>query len=152
MSPPGDRVRTTASIRQDEKKGRESEGGGAVRVVGEDGFFIARLDRARDAEQLHRILKAPNAEPVRNHAGRLVGIRLLSVGDDRGHVGERHGRSTATTERIYSDSGELIGTHRTLQHKVKVCSHWNDNSGTGLQNTTVSTRSRDVNTGKAADI
>ena len=78
---------TETSLRRDEKQGRESEGGGAVRVVGDNGFFVARLDPLRDVEQIRRLLAAPNAVPVRKRGGKLVGIRLLSFGDERGHSG-----------------------------------------------------------------
>ena len=83
-SSPPERAASKPSLRQDEKQGRESERGGAVGVFGEDGYFVARLHQSRDSEQIQRLLVAPNAEPVRNHGGRLVGIRLLSLGDDRG--------------------------------------------------------------------
>jgi hypothetical protein len=88
-----------------------------VRVFGEDGYFIMRLDPSRNAEDIRRLLAAPNAVPVRRHAGELVGIRLLSCGDDRGHAGERHGRSTVTTERVRNDRGIYIGGDRNLKHK-----------------------------------
>ncbi len=112
-------ARPRPSIRQDEKQGRESGHGGVVRVFAEDGYIVARLDRSSDSEQIRRLLAAPNAVPVRKHAGELVGIRLLSLGDDRGHAGERHGRSTITTERVRNDHGVYIGGNRTLKHKLE---------------------------------
>jgi hypothetical protein len=114
-------ARPRPSIRQDEKQGRESGHGGVVRVFAEDGYIVARLDRSSDSEQIRRLLAAPNAVPVRKHAGELVGIRLLSLGDDRGHAGERHGRSTITTERVRNDHGVYIGGNRTLKHKLENC-------------------------------
>src|SRR5213078_4200403 len=96
--PPASRRNTKPSLRRDEKQGRAFEGGGTVRVVGENGFFIKRLNSSLDAEHIRRLIAAPNAVPVRTHGGKLVGIRRLSVGDDRGHPGEQHGSSTLTTE------------------------------------------------------
>jgi hypothetical protein len=61
--------------------------------------------------------------PVRKHAGELVGIRLLSLGDDRGHAGERHGQSTVTTERVRNDWGVLVGGNLNLKHKEN-CDTW----------------------------
>ena len=122
-SSPPERAASKPSLRQDEKQGRESERGGAVGVFGEDGYFVARLHQSRDSEQIQRLLVAPNAEPVRNHGGRLVGIRLLSLGDDRGHAGERHGRSTVTTERVRNDYGVYIGGDWNLKHKLENVNH-----------------------------
>jgi hypothetical protein len=58
---------------------------------------------------------------VRKHGGELVGIRLLSLGDDRGHTGELHGRSTVTTSRVRNDQGIFIGGNRNLKHKLEHC-------------------------------
>jgi hypothetical protein len=88
-----------------------------VRVFGEAGNFIQRFDPSRDADSIRRLLAAPNAVPVRKHGGELVGIRLLSLGDDRGHAVERHGRSTVTTERVRNDHGVYIGWNRNVKHK-----------------------------------
>ncbi len=90
-----------------------------MRVVGQNGYFIKRLELSRDAEQIRRLLDAPNAAPVRTHGGKLVGIRLHSFGDDRGHTGERHGRSTITTERVVNDLGVYIGSDLNLKHKAE---------------------------------
>jgi hypothetical protein len=90
-----------------------------VRIFGENGFFIARLNSLSDAEQIRRLLAAPNAEPVVKHGGKLVGIRLLSLGDDRGHSDERHGTSIVTTERVVNDFGVYIGSDRNLKHKAE---------------------------------
>jgi hypothetical protein len=111
------------SRRWDEKQGRVFEVGKAVRVVSENGFLVARLDPLRDAEQIRRLLDAPNAAPIEKHDGRLAGIRLLSVGDDRGHSGERHGSSVVTTERVRNDDGILVGSGRTLKHKAENVNH-----------------------------
>jgi hypothetical protein len=123
VSPPAAKANTKTSLRRDEKQGRAFEGGGAVRVVSEGNYLVMRLHPTRDAQQIHRLLAAPNAEPLRTHSGRLVGIRLLSFGDDRGHSGERHGRSTVTTERVLNDDGILVGGDRTLKHKAENVNH-----------------------------
>ena len=121
--PPAERQESRTSIRLDAKQGREFDGGGAVRVFGEGGYFITHLHPGRDSEQIKRLLDAPNAVPVRKHGGRLVAIRLRSVGDDRGQSSERHGRSTVTTERVRNDDGLLVGTLRTLKHKQENAQH-----------------------------
>jgi hypothetical protein len=128
-SPPAVRQATKTSVRRDEKQGREFEGGGAVRVFSEDGYFIARLHALRDSEQIRRLLDAPNSEAVRKHGGKLVGIKLLSFGDDRGHLGEQHGRSTVTTERVRNDWGALVGSDSNLKHKEKTCDTWGSPAG-----------------------
>ena len=89
MSPPAARPNSKTSARRDEKQGRGIEGTRAVRVFGENGFLIACLHWARDSRRIHRLLAAPNAVPVWSHGGKLVGIRLNSLGDDRGQSGER---------------------------------------------------------------
>ena len=121
--PPAPRAAAKPSIRWDEKQGREFDGGGSVRVFSEEGYFITRLNPVRDLAQIKRLLAAPNAVPVRKYGGELVAIRLQSVGDDRGQSGERHGRSTVTTERVRSDDGLLVGTLRTLKHKRENANH-----------------------------
>jgi hypothetical protein len=50
-------------------------------------------------------------------------IRLNSFGDDRGHVGERHGRSTVTTERVRNDAGQYVGWDRNRKHKAENVNH-----------------------------
>ena len=115
--PPAAGRNPQTTFREAETQTRAFEGGRVVRVFGETGNFIQRLDPARDADAIRRLLAAPNAVPVRRHAGELVGIRLLSCGDDRGHAGERHGRSTVTTERVRNDRGVYIGGDRNLKHK-----------------------------------
>ena len=123
MSVPAARQNTKTSIRRDEKQGRAFEGGGAVRVIGENGFFVARLNSTRDSQQISRLLAAPNADAVRTYGGKLVGIRLRSVGDDRGHSSERHGTSIITTERVVNDEGVYVGSDRTLKHKGENVNH-----------------------------
>jgi hypothetical protein len=118
--PPAAKRNTQTTFREAEQQTRAFEGGRVVRVVGETGNFIQRLDPARDADAIRRLLAAPNAVPVRKHGGELVGIRLLSLGDDRGCAGERHGRSTVTTERVRNDHGVYIGGDRNLKHKGRL--------------------------------
>lgn len=89
-----------------------------MRVFGESGNLLQRLDPSCDVAEIRRLLSAPNAEPVRNHGGDLVGIRLRSLGDDRGQSVQHHGRSTITTERVRNDCGVYIGTARNLKHKA----------------------------------
>ena len=91
-----------------------------MRVFGDAGTFIQRLDPLRDVGAIRRLLAAPNAVPVRKHGGELVGIRLLSLGDDRGHSGELHGRSTVTTERVRNDHGIYIGGDLNVKHKARL--------------------------------
>jgi hypothetical protein len=99
------------------------DGAGTVRVFDEYDYLVVKLNASRDAEQIRRLLKAPNAEAVRKHGGKLVGIRLLSFGNDSGDPGERHGRSTVTTERIRNDAGGLIGSKHNLKHKAENVEH-----------------------------
>ena len=117
------RHRVETSIRQDEKQSRAVDGTGTVRVFGPGGYVIVTLNSLRDAEQIRRLLAAPNAVPVWTHGGKLVGIRFLSFGDERGQSGERHGRSTVTTERVRNDAGGLIGGDLNLKHKAENVIH-----------------------------
>jgi hypothetical protein len=123
-SPPAPKPNTKTSLRRDgEKQGRVFDGARAVRVFNEHDFLVACLHPSHDAEQIRRLLGAPNAIPVRKHNGKIVGIRLLSFGDDRCHSGEQHGRSTVTTERVRNDEGYYVGTHKNLKHK-EICKTW----------------------------
>ena len=110
---------TQPTFREAAKQARAFEGSGAVRIFGENGFLVARLHSTRDAEEIRRLLAAPNAVPVRTHGGKLTGIRLLSLGDDRGHAGEQHGNSLITTERVRNDGGQLVGGVLNLKHKAE---------------------------------
>lgn len=114
---------TKTSFLRDAKKGREFERGRAVRVVSETGFFVARLNSTREAEQIRRLLAAPNAVPILQHDGALVGIRLMSVADDQGNAGEQHGSSICTTERVRNDGGQYVGSDMNLKHKNS-CNTW----------------------------
>ena len=117
--PPASRRNAQTTFREAKKQARAFESGGAVRVVSENGYFITRLNASRDAEEIRRLLGAPNAVPVRSHGGKLEGIRLLSFGDDRGHSGERHGTSIVTTERVVNDFGVYVGSDVNLKHKAE---------------------------------
>jgi hypothetical protein len=121
--PPAERPDSHPSIRQDEKHGRVFDGTGTVRIFSDGDYLITKLNSLRDAEQIRGLLAAPNAVPVRKHCGKLVGIRLLSYGDDRRQSGERHGRSTVTTERVRNDTGRLIGGDCNLKHKAENVNH-----------------------------
>ena len=113
---------TQPTFREAAKQARAFEGSGAVRIFGEDGFFVARLHSTRDAEEIRRLLAAPNAEPVRTHGGKLTGIRLLSLGDDRGHSPERHGNSRRT---LLGDTPASVGNSESLyHHNDRACDSW----------------------------
>jgi hypothetical protein len=92
-------------------------------VVGEDGLLITICTQ----EAAERYLGAPNAKVKRREDGSIKFICLRSVGDDRGHMGENHGRSTVTTERVRNDWGQLVGSDRNLQHKQS-CAAWKPQS------------------------
>jgi hypothetical protein len=99
-------------------------GGRGVRVVGEDDVLITVCT----PEAVEHYLSAPNAEVKRRKDGSIKFIRLRSVGDDRGHLGENHGRSTVTTERVRNDSGQLVGSDRNVKHKQS-CAAWKSQFG-----------------------
>lgn len=90
-----------------------------MRVVGEDDILIDVCT----PDRLGRYLDAPNAEVKRRADGSIRLIRLRSIGDDRGHLGENHGRSTVTTERVRDDWGNLVGSDLNLKHK-ETCANW----------------------------
>ena len=95
---------------------RALEAGRRVRVVGEDDVLL----EVCGPERLGRYLAAPNAEVKRRKDGSIRLVRVRSVGDDRGHLGEQHGRSTMTTERVRGQWGAPVGTDSksNLQHKA----------------------------------
>jgi hypothetical protein len=76
-----------------EKQAQASEAARRVRVIG----LNDRLIDICSGDRLRRYLRAPNKEIIRSHQGRIVAIKLLSAGDDRGHSGEQHGNSIRTT-------------------------------------------------------
>jgi len=111
----------TVSRGSRDKQPRAFEVGRRVRVVGEDDVLL----EVCAPERLGCYLAAPNAEVKRRKDGSIRLIRLLSTGDDRGHLGEQHGRSTETTERVRGQWGGLVGTdsNSNLQHKPS-CAAW----------------------------
>jgi hypothetical protein len=118
--PPGvQRIPDTVSRGSRDKQPRAFGGGKGVRVVGEDDVLITVCP----PEAVERYLGAPNAEVKRRVEGSIKFIRLRSVGDDRRHIGENHGRSTVTTERIRNDWGKLVGSDLNLKHKQS-CAVW----------------------------
>jgi hypothetical protein len=87
-----------------------------VRVVGENDFLVDVCP----LERLGRYLAAPNVEVKRKKDGSIRLVRLLPTGcDDRRHLGEQHGRSTMTTERVRGQWGAVVGSdaNSNLQHK-----------------------------------
>lgn len=88
-------------------------------VVGEDDVLIDVCTQDR----LGRYLAAPNVEVKRRTDGSIRLVRLRSLGDDRRHLGENHGRSTVTTERVRNDWGVLVGGDLNLKHK-ETCATW----------------------------
>jgi hypothetical protein len=83
-------------------------------VLGENDFV---MDVCTTADRLAPYLAAPNAEVKKRADGSIRLVRLLGGSDDRGHLRERHGRSTVTTERVRNDWGGFVGSDRNLQHK-----------------------------------
>lgn len=111
--------RDTVSRGSREKQPRAFEAGRRVRVVGEDDLLL----EVCAPERLGRYLTAVNAEVKRRQDGSIRLVRLRSEGDDRGHLGESHGRSTVTTERVRNDWGVLVGSNLNLKHK-EACNTW----------------------------
>jgi len=109
----------TASRGSREKQPRAFEGKGRVAVVGEDNVLVDVCT----PDRLERYLNAPNAQVKRRQDGSIRLVRLASAGDDRGHLGEHHGRSTVTTERVRDEWGALVGSDLNLQHK-KTSAAW----------------------------
>ena len=93
--------------------------GRRVRVLGEGDVLIDVCS----PEQAARYVNATNAEVKRRKDGSIRLVRLVPMGDDRGHAGERHGRSTVTTERVKNDWGMLVGSSFNLKHK-ETASDW----------------------------
>jgi len=116
--PPGPRPDTVSRGSRD-KQPRAFEAGRSVRVVGEDDILL----EVCAPDLLMRYLAAPNAEVKRRKDGSIRLVRLRSAGDDRGHLGDCHGRSTITTERVRNDWGGLVGSSFSLKHK-ETCGTW----------------------------
>jgi hypothetical protein len=102
-----------------DKQPRAFDRGRRVRVIGENDVLIDVCTQ----EDAQRYLSAQNAEVKTSADGSIKYIRLQSRGDDRKHAGERHGRSTVTTERVRSDWDDLVGGNTNLQHK-RTCTSW----------------------------
>ena len=118
--PPAERPdHDTVSRGSREKQPRAFGGSRRVPVVNESGMLIDVCL----AEGLARYLDSPNAEVRRKADGSIRVIVLRSVGDDRGHLGESHGRSTVTTQRVRNDANMLVGSDLNLEHK-KICAAW----------------------------
>jgi hypothetical protein len=98
---------------------RAFDAGRRVPVVGEDDVLIDVCA----PDRLGHYLAAPNAEVRRRKDGSIRLVRLRAAGDDRGHRGEGHGRSTVTTERVRNDWGGLVGSDLNLKHK-QTCNTW----------------------------
>ena len=113
------RIPTRFPVVPRDKQPRAFEAGRSVRVVGEDDILLEVC--AHDL--LRRYLAAPNAEVKRRKDGSIRLVRLRSAGDDRGHLGDCHGRSTITTERVRNDWGGLVGSNLSLKHK-ETCDTW----------------------------
>ena len=96
------------------KQTRAADGTQRVRVIDSVGRLVAVIHEERS---IAKYLAAANALTIRDRRGRLRAIRLTSVGDDRGDLGEHHGTSLVTTERCRADTGEYIGAPVTLKHK-----------------------------------
>ena len=116
--PPGPRPDTVSRGSRD-KQPRAFDGGRRVPVLGENGVLIDVCT----ADRLGGYLAAPNVEVKRRTDGSIKLVRLRSVGDDRGHQGECHGRSNVTTERVRNDWGDLVGGDSNLKHKPN-CTTW----------------------------
>jgi hypothetical protein len=96
------------------KEARADERGRRVRIIDEDGTLVDVCDAAQ-VEKKYRAAK--NAEIICANNGRIVAVRLTNQADDRGHMGERHGRSTVTTQRLRNAFDECIGGDQNLKHK-----------------------------------
>lgn len=108
-----------------EKQPRAFDEARRVPVLGEYGVVVDICTQ----DTVGHYAAAPNAEVKRRTDGSIRFVRLRSLGDDRGHLGECHGRSTVTTERIRNDRGRLVGGAYNLRHK-EICSAWGSLSAT----------------------
>jgi hypothetical protein len=121
MSPRGAQpTPDTVSRGPRDKQPRAFGGGRGVRIVGSDDGLI---EVCTSEKRLKSYKDAPNAEVKYRTDGSIRLIRLLGYGDDRGHLGEKHGRSTVTTQRERDDWGGLIGSEANRKHK-HTCYSW----------------------------
>jgi hypothetical protein len=109
----------TVSRGSRDKQPRAFGEGRGVPVVGEDDLLIDVCT----PDRLKRYLTASNAEVKRRSDGSVRVVRLRADGDDRGHLGECHGRSTVTTQRVRNEWGRLVGSNVNLEHK-QTCAAW----------------------------
>jgi hypothetical protein len=116
----------TVSRGSRQKQPRAFDGNRRVPVLGENDILVDLCT----ADRLGAYLAAPNVEVKRRTDGSIKLVRLRSVGDDRGHQGESHGRSTITTERVRNDWGALVGSDVNLKHK-ETCTTWCNVPGSG---------------------
>lgn len=114
----------TVSRGSRQKQPRASDRTRRVPVLGENDVLI----NVCTADCLGAYLAAPNVEVERRADGSIKLVRLRSIGDDRGHQGESHGRSTITTERVRNDWGDLVGGESNLKHKA-TCTTWGAPAG-----------------------
>ena len=110
---------STGLPRFPQKQPRAFDDGRRVPILGENDVLVDVCT----PDRLDGYLAAPNAEVKRRADGSIRLVRLRSVGDDRGHQGECHGRSTITTERVRTDWGILVGSNINLKHK-ETCATW----------------------------
>jgi len=126
-------TRDTVSRGSREKQPRAFDGGRRAPVFGESGIVV---DIAELSNRLARYLAAPNARVKTGPDGSIRLVRLVADGDDRGHLGENHGRSTVTTERVRGNCGGLAGSDVNLKHKGN-CESW------GLPDHVITSRLKD---------
>ncbi len=115
--PPVARPSTKPTIRVVEKKTREFTSARRVRVFNDEGVLIDLCP----PDRLRRYLDAPNAELVHSHGGKLIAVKLRSVGDERGHLGEKHGGNSRRTWLGQIDPRLMPGA--TYGHS-RACDQW----------------------------
>ena len=117
MSGPPARPSAQLTFRKAEKQARAFEEREALCVASQDGFLVARLHSSDDSARLRRLQAAPNAVLVRQHGGKLVEIKLQSLGSDRGFAGEKPGRFTVAMEGVRNDNGQYVGSNKSVKRK-----------------------------------
>jgi hypothetical protein len=113
--PPATKPESKTTIREVAKQTRAFAVAGRVRVINHEGAVIDICA----PDRLQRYLDAPNVELIHAHGGKLVAIKLLSVGDDRGHLGEGQ-RSSARSLRacIFAQADFTITTTGNLHEHI----------------------------------
>ncbi len=114
--PPAKAPASETTSRVVEKQTRAFAVARRVRVVNHEGVVIDVCT----PDRLQRYLDAPNAELIHAHGGKLVAIKLLSVGDDSGHLGEGQ-RSSARSLRacIFAQANFTITTTANLHEHIE---------------------------------